>query len=447
MKLHKQGCIALIIFNHTSELFVMSETSGDSFQRLRLKDWLCREECSRLNMILEEKTKAVELLINENQSLEVQLEQATVELRNVEAENKMLIDRWMLQKLQDAESLNEANAIYEDTKVQRVSRGIEQLAKQQVDGVIRQCEAGAEDFTESTVPSACQHNFHAHEGGCGSILFEYSSSMLISGGQDQTINMWDTSTGLLSRTLHGLQGSVLDLAVTQDNRSVIAACSSSNLYVWDSGTSQIRHTLTGHKDKVSSVDASKVSSRHIVSAAYDQTIKAWDLKRGHCISTITLPSNCNALCISMDGQTLCSGHVDGNLRLWDFQTGKLISEAAAHSHAITSVSLSRNGSIVLTSGKGNLHNLFDMRSLEVCGTLRANGNRVVSNWSRSCISADDNYIAAGYTDGSVYVWSRLRSEIVSTLKGHLAPVLSCSWSGLGKPLASADKNGTVFIWN
>lgn len=294
------------------------------------------------------------------------------------------------------------------------ARGLEKLAQQQVDGVVRQSEGGTMSFVESTIPAACKHKITAHDGGCASIMFEYNSSKLISGGQDRSIKMWDTNTGSLSRTLYGCLGSVLDLSVTHDNRSVIAASSSNNLYVWDANSGRVRHTLTGHIDKVCAVDVSKISSRHIVSAAYDRTIKVWDLHKGYCTSTIVFHSNCNALCFSMDGQTICSGHVDGNLRLWDIHTGKLLSEVAAHSLAITSICLSQNGNVVLTSGRDNLHNLFDMRSLEVWGTLRAAGNRAAYNWSRSCISPDDNYVAAGSADGSVYIWSISKADIVST---------------------------------
>ncbi|KAK9278221.1 hypothetical protein L1049_027783 [Liquidambar formosana] len=405
-----------------------------------------RDESSQLKATLEERTKALELVLSENQELKAQLDEMTVKAKNADAENKMLIDRWMLQKMQDAERLNEANALYEDMIDRLKASGLENLARQQVDGVVRQCEEGAEYFVESPIPTACKHKIPAHEGGCASILFQYNSGKLISGGQDRSIKMWDTITGSLSHTLYGCLGSVLDLTITHDNKSVIAASSSNNLYVWDVNSGRIRHTLTGHSDKVCAVDVSKVSSRHVVSAAYDRSIKVWDLQKGYCNNTIIFHSNCNAVCFSTDGQTICSGHVDGNLRLWDVQTGKLLSEVAAHSLAVTSISLSRNGNIVLTSGRDNLHNLFDMRSLEVCGTLRANGNRVASNWSRSCISPDDNYVAAGSADGSVYIWSILKADIVSTLREHTASVLCCSWSGLGKPLASSDKNGIICTW-
>ncbi|GMJ00085.1 AUTOPHAGY 16 [Hibiscus trionum] len=405
-----------------------------------------RDECSRLKADLEEKVRALELVLSEREELKAQLEQLTIRATNAEAENKKLVDRWMLQKMQDAERLNEANALYEDMIERLKASGLEKLAQEQVDGIVRRSEEGAEFFSESTVPSVCKHRINAHEGGCASIMFENDSGRLICGGQDRTIKIWDSSTGSLSQSLFGCLGSVLDLAITHNNRSIIAASSSNNLFVWDINSGRVRHTLTGHTDKVCAVDASKVSSLHVVSAAYDRTIKVWDLQKGYCTNTIMFHSNCNALCFSTDGLTICSGHVDGNLRLWDIQTGKLLSEVAAHSLAITSLSLSRNGNVVLTSSRDNSHNLFDIRSLEVCGTFRTTGSRVASNWSRSCISPDDNYIAAGSADGSIYIWSISKADIVSTLKEHTAPVLCCTWSGLGKPLASADKSGIVCTW-
>lgn len=56
---------------------------------------------------LEIKIKALELALCENQEIKTQLEAMTVKAKNAEAENKMLVDRWMLQKMQDAERLNE----------------------------------------------------------------------------------------------------------------------------------------------------------------------------------------------------------------------------------------------------------------------------------------------------------------------------------------------------
>ncbi|KAK5777173.1 hypothetical protein PVK06_045140 [Gossypium arboreum] len=306
----------------------------------------------------------------------------------------------MLQKMQDAELLNVANALYEDMTERLKASGLEKLAQEQVDGIVRRSEEGAEFFAESTVPSVCKDRINAHDGGCASIMFEYNSVVGGGGGggQDRSIKIWNSSTGSLGHSLFGCLGSVLDLAITHDNRSIIAGSSSNNLFVWDVNLGHVHHTLTGHTEKVCAVDVSKVSSRHVVSSAYGRTIKVWDLQKGYCTNTIIFHSNCNALCFSTDGLTICSGHVDGNLRLWDIQTGK------------------------------------------------ATGNKVASNWSRSFISPGDNNIAAGSAHGSIYIWSISKADMVSTLKEHTAPILCCTWSAIGKPLAYADKNGVVCTW-
>ena len=325
--------------------------------------------------------------------------------------------------------------------------GLEQLARQQVDGVVRQSEDGAEYYVESTMPKTCNHRIPAHDGGCASIVFDHSSGKLVTGGQDHTVKMWDSTTGQLTRTYNGCLGSVLDLSITHDSKCIIAASSSNNLSVWDASSGRVRHTLTGHKDKVVAVDVSRSSSRHVVSSGYDRTIKLWDLNKGYCVNTMMHPSNCNALSFTQDGQTVCSGHVDGHLRFWDLRAPKPQTETHAHSLAVTSISLSRNGNTILTSGRDNVHNLFDTRTFEVWRALGGSENRVASNWSRSCISADDNYVAAGSVDGSVHVWSTSKDgNLVSTLKEHTASVLCCSWSGLGKPLATSDRNGVICLW-
>lgn len=71
----------------------------------------CRDECSQLKADLEEKIKALELLVSENKEIRAQLEEINIKAKNAEAENKMLIDRWMLEKMKDAEQLNEVSEL------------------------------------------------------------------------------------------------------------------------------------------------------------------------------------------------------------------------------------------------------------------------------------------------------------------------------------------------
>ncbi|OMO78457.1 hypothetical protein COLO4_24753 [Corchorus olitorius] len=64
---------------------------------------------------------------------------------------------------------------YEDMIERLEASGLEKLARQQGDGIVRTSEEGA-----------CKHRISAHEdeGGC-------ASGKLISGGQDRSMKMWD----------------------------------------------------------------------------------------------------------------------------------------------------------------------------------------------------------------------------------------------------------------
>jgi autophagy-related protein 16 len=405
-----------------------------------------RDRISQLEADEKVKEVTIETTTAEIQELKSKINELEGRIKELQAENEMLIERWMKRKMEDAEKLNEANSMYEDMMERLKAGRLEELARTQVDGIVRHSEVGADEYVEVGLPSSVKHVIRAHEAGCAAIKFEHGRGTVFSGGHDRLVKSWDVAGGTPRTALRGCLGSVLDLSLSFDNSLVLAACSDHKLYLWETVSSRMRHTLTGHTEKVVAVDISKTSNRRAVSAGYDRTMKTWDLQTGYSTNTLICYSNCNDVALTMSGEILCSGHMDGNLRLWDIRTGKQSSEVVAHAQGITSVSVSRNGHTILTSGRDNVHNLIDVRTLEVQASYRAQGSWVATNWSRSCLSPDDRYLAAGGTDGSVIVWTRLAKDNVVTLKGHSSPVLACAWSDEGKPLVTSDKSGCMIIW-
>jgi autophagy-related protein 16 len=55
-------------------------------------------------------------------------------------------------------------------------------------------------------------------------------------------------------------------------------------------------------------------------------------------------SSCGALCMTVDGNIVVSGHFDGTLRFWDVRKGDIVHEVEGlHSLQMTSVVLSPSG--------------------------------------------------------------------------------------------------------
>jgi autophagy-related protein 16-1 len=67
----------------------------------------CRDECKQLKKDLEDKIKALEIILSENTELKTHLEQMTIRAKSAEIEHKTLVDRMMLEKMKNAEQLNE----------------------------------------------------------------------------------------------------------------------------------------------------------------------------------------------------------------------------------------------------------------------------------------------------------------------------------------------------
>jgi len=65
-----------------------------------------------------------------------------------------------------------------------------------------------------------------------------------------------------------------------------------------------------------------LNANHLVSAAADFTVRVWDPERGVCLRILT--GHAAAItCFQHDGNKVISGS-DGNLKMWDFKTGKFI---------------------------------------------------------------------------------------------------------------------------
>jgi autophagy-related protein 16 len=439
----------------------LTQAKEEHDEKARLVEELTRrldEQQNEHRQLLEQMKKSEldnNVLKEELQSLQLELVHTYEKVKNLEKENKELVDRLLKKSTEDAKKLNEANQLYQSLLEQTRRQQLIQQAKANSPALTSTLHESLLDRSPSTVqvvvPKTLKRSVTAHDGEVNTLAYSSTGLNMCSGGQDKVVKIWDTPTTALKASLTGCTQSVMSVAYdwANPNDHVIAASNDNAARVWTiaGGINRVQHTLMGHISRVSQALFS-FDNLKAITGSHDRTIKVWDLQKGYCIRTIFCYSSCNSLCLSYDGIVIVSGHLDSNLRFWDVKTGECIRALESlHSQQITSVVLSPDGHSVLTNARDNCLKLVDIRNYAEIQSFKHETYRTGVNWAKACFSPDGRYIASGSADGYVFIWEVASGKIDSILKkGHKTTVIAVAWHPSGHQIASCDRNGQIVFW-
>jgi eukaryotic-like serine/threonine-protein kinase len=154
-----------------------------------------------------------------------------------------------------------------------------------------------------------------------SVAFSPDGRRIAGGSADNTVKVWDVTTGQETLTLRGHTGFVHSVVFGPDGRHIASGSWDKTIKVWDAATGQETRTLKGHSDYVQCV-AFSLDGRHIASGSWDKTIKIWDAATGR--ETRTLKGHTDivqSVAFSPDGRRIASGAEDNTIKIWDAATG------------------------------------------------------------------------------------------------------------------------------
>jgi autophagy-related protein 16 len=402
---------------------------------------------------LKDRDVTISILKEELQALQVELVRAEERVKQVDKENKELLDRWMKRAAEDAKKMDEASQLYQTiADLNKKNQLLEAVKGNQPSGPLTESllDRGS-GMIHVTIPKQVKKTISAHEGECNSVSYNGSGMLLVTAGQDKLVKLWDVPTGSSKSQLSGAVQSVnsacFDWNTPNDN--VLAASNDNAARVWtiQGGLNRLRHSLTGHISKVSHA-LFTFDNQRVVTASHDRTLKVWDLSKGYCIRTLFCFSSANGVALSYDNSMIASAHLDSHLRIWDMKNGEPIRDMDnLHSQQITSVTLAPDGRTYLTNSRDNTLKLIDNRTWEEVVTLKHDSYRSGVNFARACFSPDGQYVAAGSIDGLVFIWETTTGKLESILKkGHKTTVVATAWHPNGHQIASCDRNGAVVLW-
>lgn len=192
-----------------------------------------------------------------------------------------------------------------------------------------------------------------------------------SGSWDTTVRIWDLETGTSRATLQGHAGFIHCVAITPDGKRILSAADDHSVCVWDVSSHQKLAAHNGHRGNVRSVVALPDNARAI-SAGFDNTLSLWDLASGEQLHAIAcglgLRDHVFSLAVSPAG-VLLSGHRNGEIRLWNIETGEHLGVLKGHSEIVTSLALDADGRSAVSGSNDKTVRLWDLGTASCIGTL------------------------------------------------------------------------------
>ncbi|KIJ91722.1 hypothetical protein K443DRAFT_653503, partial [Laccaria amethystina LaAM-08-1] len=108
-----------------------------------------------------------------------------------------------------------------------------------------------------------------------SVAFSQDGSRVVSGSDDNTVRIWNVTTGEVEAELKGHTGSVRSVAFSQDGSQVVSGSDDQSVRIWNVTTGEVEAELKGHTHRVTSVAFSQDGSR-VISGSDNKTVRIWN---------------------------------------------------------------------------------------------------------------------------------------------------------------------------
>ncbi|MDZ8088897.1 MAG: WD40 repeat domain-containing protein, partial [Nostoc sp. DedQUE12b] len=287
------------------------------------------------------------------------------------------------------------------------------------------------------------NTLEGHSSAVRSVAYSPDGQQLASASDDNTIKIWDVSSGKLLKSLTGHSKEVISVAYSPNGQQLASASRDNTIKFWDVNSQKLLKTLTGHSDEVKSV-AYSPNGKQLASSSRDNTIKIWNVSRGKLLkSLIGHSKEVNSIAYSPNGQQLASASADNTIKIWDVNSKKLLKSLTGHSNVVMSIDYSPNGQQLASASYDKTVKIWDVNSGKLFKSSIGHSSVVFS----VAYSRDGQQLASTSDDNTIKIWDVNSKKLLKSLTGHSGRVYSVAYSSNGQQLASASYDKTVKIWD
>ncbi len=294
-------------------------------------------------------------------------------------------------------------------------------------------------------PWTCAGTLRQHTASVTAIAISPDGRTFASSSHDETVRLWQLSTGRPLHRFGGHLGRVYCVAIDPEGRWVASGGADKVVRLWDLYTGQPLATcggwFEGHTRPVLAV-AFGGDRRKLLSGGADATLRIWQARAGKALRTITGYSGAvTAIALSPDGKTLVTGSLEKVVKLRAFPGGQLL-WARRLDYRVLAIAFSPDGRHFATAGSDGSLRLWDLASEQERRILGQHSQQACA----VAFSPDGKTLASGGWDHQLKFWDLDQGAEQWSFDEHRDGVLGVAFSPDGQKLLSCSADHTIKIW-
>ena len=253
------------------------------------------------------------------------------------------------------------------------------------------------------------HTVATNPTGVSSVDVSPDTKLLLSGGNDGSLHLWEVATGRCERSFQRLNSSVRSVALSPDRTLAVSGSNDGKVHLCQVSNGTCLRSFEGILASIVSVKLSPDGKFVLSSGVQEERhriweVRLWETATGNCLCRFagdgqhTYPA-----AFSPDGKLALSGGHQTELYLWDAITGRRLrsfKNQTYQTHSVSSAAFSPDGNLaVIGSWNGELR-LWDITTTRCLSVFTGHTQGVQS----LAFSSDGRHVVSGARDGTVRLW-------------------------------------------
>jgi pre-mRNA-processing factor 19 len=272
---------------------------------------------------------------------------------------------------------------------------------------------------------------------------DMQKNMLLTGGLDKAVVLFNTDTETVENVFKGNQKRVNAIRLHPNLKTIVAGGQDSKIRIWLANEADARNVINLHDQAITDVSLHP-SGDHVLCTSDDSYWSLTDLNSGTPL--IKLKSGDDDISIRCgqfhpDGLLFGTGAKSSIVKVWDINVQKVVATFPGHKDSVCAMSFSENGYYLATSSLDGEVKIWDLRKLKPLKDLDIYNSKHAVN----ALSFDQSGAYLGIGGSNVQVYQVKTWNKIMQYDGHTQVITGITFGENAKFIASSSLDKTVRI--